>query len=310
MFITRRCCCLLSCCLFLVTSFSTALAVEAPLLWKFNTGDEHHYRMTQNMDMKMSMGAAGEMQTGVKQVMNMTWKVESVDEQGTASITQTIDRVQMDMQAPGQQEMHFDSNSDEAPAGFAVMVAPLFKAMMAEPFKLTMTPRGEITKAEIPESLTEAMKNLPGAAAIGEMFSEDGFKNMLQKSSLVLPEPKDLVEGYQWTTEFEMKNPQFGELAVQATYTYRGTKEVAGEKFDAFDYDLEMEFGEGAAGLEIKVTEQDSQGEILFSREAGALHSSTLKQDMDMEISTAGQNITQKLSQTMMFERVEEKNGE
>ena len=299
MWFTRMVCCLLA-----MGSCSFALAEEAPLVWKFAVGQEHHYRMTQNMDMAMSMGAAGDVETGVEQVMDMTWKVEAVSEHGGATIAQTIDRVQMDMQAPGQQEMHFDTDSEESPKGFAVMVAPMFKAMMAEPFGLTMTPRGEITQAKIPEALTEALKAMPGAAAMGEMFSEEGFKGMMQKSSLVLPAPEDLVEGYAWGNDFEMKNAQFGKISVKTTYTYRGVKEVEGKPYEAFDFDMEMNFGEGAGGIAIEITQQESKGQILFSREAGALHSTTLKQDMDMVISVGEQTIGQKILQTMVFERV------
>lgn len=299
---------LVGCCLLVVSSWGSAVAAESQLLWKFNVGDVHHYRMTQDMDMKMSIGADGrQVETSVQQILHMTWRIEKIDDQGRATLNQTVDRVQMDMQAPGQPEMHYDTDSDESPAGFAAMMAPLFKAMTAEPFVLTMTPRGQLLSIEMPEGLTKAMETLPGAKMMGEMFSDEGFKKMFQKSSLVLPEPKDLEPGHEWMVESKVKNAQFGELDTIATYRYLGQREVKDKPYEVFSIDLKMEFGEGPGGVQMDVTNHSSSGEILFSRELGQLESSTLQQDMDIDITAAGQAMKQNMVQTVTFERVESK---
>ena len=300
--------CLCSCLLIAIVCCS-ASAEDAPLLWKFQAGDEHHFQMTQDMDMEMEIGDRN-VETNVHQLMDMTWKIEQVDDQGLATMLQTIDRVRMEMQAPGQQEMDYDTDSDEAPSGFASMVAPLFKALTAEPFKVSITPRGEIKDMEVPESLAKAMKATPGAAAMGEMFSDEGFKNMLQQSSLILPEPKDLKPGHEWTTKSAMKNAAFGNLDIEATYRYLGPREVEGKTYEVFGITMEMDFGEGPGGVQIDITSHESHGEILFSREAGRLESSKIQQVIEMNIATAGQEMKQKMTQTVIFERVEEKRAE
>ncbi|MCG8324541.1 MAG: hypothetical protein MI673_03415, partial [Thiotrichales bacterium] len=103
-------------------------AAEEPLIWKFSTGDEHRYQMTQKMKTAMELGPAGEVKTGFQQQMNIRWKIESVDEKGAATLTQQIERVQLAMHAPGQVEMRFDTASEEAPAGYGAMVAPALQA--------------------------------------------------------------------------------------------------------------------------------------------------------------------------------------
>ena len=301
----------LTCFLLIVPFTRTFGAEESPLVWKFQVGDEYHYRMTQNMDMEMSMGAADrKSETSMHQVMDMTWKVTNIDDQGVASISQLVNRVSMDMRAPGQPELHYDTDADEAAAGFAVMVDPLFKAMTAEPFELRITPRGEIKDLKIPQAFAAALKKIPGAAMMGEMFSDEGFKNMMQQSSLVLPEPKDLKPGHEWTRESKIENAQIGELTTKSTYRYLGSKEVKGKPFEVFGVTMETEFGAMPEGLQMEVARQDSQGEIFFDREAGSLESSNLKQDMETNISMAGQEMSQKMVQTMMFERVEQKSSE
>lgn len=292
-------------CLLVLCSWQVTLAEESPLLWKFKVDDEHHYRMTQNMEMTMSMAAGNQIETKTKQIMHLVWKVESVDESGNALITQRVLRAQMDMQAPGQQEMHLDTDSEEAPTGFGVMLAPLYKAMTAEPFKITMTPRGEIKDAEIPESITKALENLPGAAMMGEMFSEEGFKNMTQTSSLVLPAPEDLKVGHKWSSSASIQNPTIGNMTTKSTYEYLGPKKVQQKTFEAFGFGVQMEFGEGGNMAALEISEQDSKGQILFSREEGRLESTELQQNADMSITAAGQKMTQKLKQTMTFERIE-----
>ncbi len=295
------------CFLLVIANCLPTVAAETPLVWKFQAGDEHHYRMSQSMEMDMTLGTSDrEIKTGMTQVIDMTWKIEAVDDQGIATLEQTVDRVQMDMDAPGRQKMHFDTDSDESPSGFAAMLAPLFKAMTAEPSQMTITPRGKIQNFEMPESLAKAMKALPGAAAMGEMFSDEGFRNMIQQSSLILPEPKDLNPGYEWTTKTEIENPQFGTMEITTTYSYLGSREVKGKPYEAFGITLQMDFGEGPGGIKMDIVSHESEGVILFSRETGRLESSKMQQDMRMNISTGKQEIVQKMVQTVTFERVEQ----
>lgn len=299
------------CFLFACLLASPTIADDVPLVWKFQTGDEHQYRMLQRMDMEMALGEANrKIETAVEQVIDMTWKIDQVDEQGQAKVVQKIDRLRMNMQAPGQPEMKYDTDSDEAPAGFAAMLTPLFKAMTESSFKMTMSPRGQFSDVEMPESFANALKNVPGAAMMGEMFSDDGFANMIQKSSLILPEPKDLQPGHEWSTTSEMKNPQLGVISTQLTYRYLGPREVEGTNFEVFSIKMKMGFGEGAGGVKVEIADQDTNGEILFNRDAGRLESSKLQQEVDMNVIVGEHTMSQKMLQKVFFERIEESPSE
>ncbi len=293
------------CCLLIFACGRPLLAAEAPLVWKFNVGDEHHYQLTQNMNMKIVLGAADrQIETKTQQVLDLTWKIEHVDEQGVAKMVQTVDRVQMDLQAPGQQEVHYDTDSDEPPSAFAAMLDPLFKVLLQEPLPVTISPRGEIQNMEIPETLSKAISGIPSAEMMGEMFRGEGFKKMVQNTSLVLPEASDLTPGHEWTRKGKLKNPQFGEIATKMTYRYLGPREVKGEPLEAFHVEIKMDFSEAPDGVRLEVESHESSGEILFSRESGYLHSSTLQQEMLMNLATAGQGSTQNLVLNMTLERI------
>lgn len=286
-----------------------ATGAEAPLTWKFAPGDEHHYRMNQKMDMTMDLGPAGEMKTGVTQIMDMVWKVEAVDEKGGAKLSQQMKRVQMDVQAPGQAAMKYDTDSAEEPTGFATMLAPMFKALVSAPFKFTMSPRGEIHEVEIPEKIAAAVKGMPGGEMMGNMMTDKGFKQMMQQAALVLPKPEELIPGHEWTTSMEMPNPQLGKITTRMTFTYKGSRKTKGQELEVFVPKLEMEFGDGNAAAMIKVEDQKTSGEILFNRTAGRLESSLLNQDMTMVINAGGREMKQKMTQKVEMKRLNAENA-
>jgi len=285
-------------CLFFVTSFflsaSGSMASE-PLRWKFEVGQKFNYHMVQNMEMEMTAGPAGAMKTTVRQVMDMTWDVQGVNEEGEAVILQTFDQIQMSMKGMPGQGLEYDSSSEEPPAGMAAMIAPLFKAMTMEPFELTMTARGEVRDVKVPQKVLDAIKNSPGAAMMGEMATAEGFQKMIMQGALALPEETP-VPGQEWTTAIEINNPMAGKQTVETTYRYGGTKEVDGITYDLFQPTIKMDFA-GNAAMKMNVKDQQSSGEILFNREAGRLHSTNLMQDATMEIVVAGQTIEQKIHQ-------------
>ena len=128
------------------------------------------------------------MNTTMRQEMNMTWDVQGVDEKTRRSRhRQKFDRVKMKMTTPVG-GFEYDSKSETAPTGLGAMIAPMYKAMTQGEFEITMTARGEVKDVKIPEEVLAALKNSPGAAAMGDIASAEGFKKMISQGALVLPE--------------------------------------------------------------------------------------------------------------------------
>ena len=262
------------------------------------------------MKMTMNVGPGEAATSAIKQTIDMVWEIESVEENGNAVLTQTIERVQMGIAAPGQAEVQYDSSSEEPPQGYAAMLAPMFQAMISAPFKVTMSPRGEIVDVEVPQSLIEAMSQIPGGAMLGSLATEEGFRNMIRQSSILLPKPEELVEGHQWTSSIEMDNPIAGKIITETTYQYQGPREVEGQPMEVFVPSIETKFTGGEGANSIAVEKQDATGEILFNRQAGRLESSKIVQQMQMVITVGDNKINQNLDQTISFRIVPDAGGQ
>jgi hypothetical protein len=284
---------------FLLLALSAANCFSAePLRWKFEPGEKIQYEMTQKMETTMNAGPAGDFKTGMEQTMDITWHIDEVTPEGNATMRQQIERVQLKMNMPGGQAAEYDSASDEPPQGMAAMLAPLYEAMTGGEFKVTMTPRGEVLEAEAPPKLAEAMKNIPGAAAMGDLTSPEGIKQMIMQGSMTLPEG-DLKSGEKWNSKVEMKS-QFGKMDVVTTYDYAGAKDVDGQSFEAISLTPEIaSVPEPNAQMQMEIKDQKADGEVLFNRELGRIHSSHLVQSMVMEMKVSGQTLNANIDQTV-----------
>jgi hypothetical protein len=274
------------------------LAAEEPLRWKFENGEKLDYNMVQDMTMAMEGGPVGKMETKMRQQMDMTWNVQKVNADGSAEIRQTFDRVQMTMTTPGG-EINYDSDSVEAPAGMAAMIAPMYKAMTEAEFIITMSDRGQVTDVKIPDEVIEALKNSPGAAMMGDLATSEGFKKMIAQGSLVLPEDSP-EKGESWTSKVEMENPMAGKQTVETTYRYEDTKEMDGATYAVIRPEVTMSIASAPQqNVQMKVTEQTSEGEVLFNVDEGRLHTSKLKQNVTLDVAVGGQSMKQKIDQTV-----------
>ena len=277
---------------------SPTVNAQQELRWKFEEGEKLNYDMIQNMTIGSTGGPLGAQNMTMRQEMDMTWEVVGVDEEGNAVIKQQFDQMKIKMTLPPPLgTIEYDSKSDQAPQGPAAMLAPMYKAMTEAEFELTMTPRGEIKEVKIPDQVLAALRNSPGAAAMGDMATPEGFKKMISQGALVLPEDAP-QPGQEWTTKVEVNNPMAGKQVIETTYEFEGMKEVDGTTFAAIAPELKMSF-EGTPQVQMNVSEQDSSGEILFNVEEGRLHSSNLKQNVTIDITVAGQMLQQKIDQTI-----------
>jgi hypothetical protein len=303
----------------LAAAASRLPAAEEKLRWKFAVGEKLDYTMVQEMNMSVTGGQVGQLNSTMRQEMNMTWDVLGVDEKtGNAVIKQKFEQIKMKVSSPIG-NFDYDSKSEAVPTGLAAMIAPMYKAMTKGEFEITMTARGEVTDVKIPEDVIAALKAAPGAATLGDITTEKGFKEMIRKGALVLPEvaPK---EGDTWSTQVAMNN-EAGKQIVETIYKYLGTKEIDGVKYAVIKPELKMQFADadGAAAevpaakdpaalaeapqaakpgkMAMKIAEQSSDGEVLFNIDKGRLYSTTLQQKVTIDASVAGQAIQQKIDQ-------------
>lgn len=279
---------------------ATTRAAE-PLRWKFEAGENIGFRMTQQSKMKLNAPQGGSFETTTSQTADIVWNIEQVNADGSAKIRQNITRMQMSMAGPSQ-NWRIDTASDEPPQGLAATLAPVFDALVDSDYVVTMSARGEITDVEAPEKLIEALKNMPGVPADGA--SDEMIRQMAKQSALTLPEGP-LEEGDTWNTSVTTNAPFLGDQKVETTYKYIGAREVEGNTMEVFEPSITMtaeeEGAQPAVQASLEVT--DSSGEVLFNRDEGRLASSTMKQNMAIEVSTGGRTITGDIEQSVKLER-------
>ena len=287
------------CCWFLMGSDVVGLE---PLVWKFTVGETQNYRLVQKMEMTMNQGSASDVPTTIEQVLDMNWKVETVQENGNALLTEQFRRLQMDWNTPGQEgKIHYDTASKDEPQGYAAMLAPKLQTLIASKFQVTVTPRGQIVEVKFPAALREAMDGAHGSAILGDLASKEGLQNLVQQSFFPLPEADHLAPGFQWTESFAAENPTVGKLTTETTYRYEGPREKDG--LEVFVPTVVVRF-DGGADSTIQVAAQKSSGEILFDRSAGRLESSHVRQQIDLVITEDKQKVDEKLNQTVELQHV------
>ena len=280
----------------LVISVAPAQA-QVKLRYKFGKGDNINYVMTQNMSMTMSVQNMN-IETKMNQVVEMTWAVQDVDDDGTAKVQQTFTAVRFVMDAQTG-KIEFDSKTGKTPDGqVGKVLTPLFKAMVGAKFLITMDTLGNIKDVEISNSFLKEMKKFPAANGFGGMFTKEGFKQMMSRSGLVLPE-KAIEKDAVWSNKMETKSP-IGTMIVTTKNTYLGSKRSTEEIAMAPKIPLNPDPNSPVSG---KILSQKVSGTALFDNAKGQIASVQMQQNMEMELTAGGMIIGQILEQTVSLER-------
>ncbi len=164
-------------CAIVFGAVSAARAAE-PLAWKFTPGAVLHYQTSAERKMSLDLGDAGREVRQMNHVVDMTWTVQQVKNDGSAVLTQKIDRLQLKLASPKEADVVLDSADKAEPQGFAAMIAPLVKVITASEVKVTMTARGEVTAVEAPEALVTALATSVGKDVMGDLATEKGLEDL------------------------------------------------------------------------------------------------------------------------------------
>lgn len=275
-----------------------ALQAQTSLRYQFKEGQKISYVLDQQM--KMSMNVMGnEITMNMNQVIDLEWKFLRVDKDGKAKMSQTFDRIRFTMEGGPMGKFTYDTKDDkdpDDPVGKALV--PVFKAMVGSEFTLEMDSRGHLSEVKVPKKLTDALQDAPGAEAVGQMFSQEGFKSMIEQTGLILPETA-ISKGHTWMQKMETKNP-FGVMKTETTLTYEGQETRNGVKLEQIAVKPKATFvADAGAPVSLKITNQDIKGMASFDNATGKLHETTTKQTMEMEVSAGGMTFNQKIEQTL-----------
>lgn len=288
-----------------VTLIVAALVHGGPLFaqtafkYKFKVGDTLHYDLA--IGQKVS-GKAGDMEFGglEKQVIAMTWKVESVDDKGTAKIRLKVDRAKL-IADSGKDSVEVSSDAKQEPdKGPAKQMFALAKALAKFEGFFTMNAQGDVEKVTIPPEVTKAMKAVPGAED-AEPMNEAALQGTLRNTLLVLP-AEPLTKGKSWKEKLEFA-AQFGKFNGDLVYTYEGTVNHGGRMLAKFVVKPQVKV-EPDPKAKIVLKSMDSEGTFYFDPMAGQLVEMSTSQTLDLAGEAQGKKITQRNESTNVLKLV------
>jgi hypothetical protein len=273
---------------------------QTTLRYKFKSGEKLQYGLSQDMKMAMNIGGM-DIEIKLKQVMDMDWDVQKVDEQGNAKVRLTISHVRVKLDSPtGNAEFDSKKNTEEPEDPIGKVVAQLAKGLASMEMTFTMAPDGEMKDIKIPEEALKKLKDIPGADKLGgDMLTPEGLGKMAG-GGLVLPK-EPVSKGKSWKQNITLKMP-FGKMAGDMKYTYEGPAEKDGKQLEkiAVKPNLKIEVDPGM-GVQLKIKSQKDKGYAYFDNQAGRLVEVSNEGTMEMEVEAGGMTFTQNITQSTIL---------
>lgn len=282
------------------------------LKWKFKQGEKLPYALQQSYAILIDANGI-EIDVKLKQVMDLTWTVKSVDSDGNAELNQKVDRIQLTMNTPFTGEVKYDSKKpDETPPPeLWDRIGKPLESMLEGEFALKVTPHGQVTDLVLPEKLATTLKEARGGGGGGgammmmggNLFTENTIRQVIEQAVLVLPK-EGVGEGVTWNREFENKLGPLGTQKIAVTYNYAGDETKDGKALEKIVSKTHVTFEQNENSeidAEMEISEQEGSGEILFDADAGKTVFSKNKQEMTMEGDFMGNEFAQEITLQLLL---------
>jgi hypothetical protein len=273
---------------------------EAVLRYRWTSGEAVQYRMSQQTTTVVSGLPGGMPDMTVGQTVGQTMRMiaDSVAADGTTSLKQTIESMNMNMEMPmGMGSVSYDTaKPDQASGPGAAELKTIFGAMIGQPFTLVVTSRGEVQKVEGFAALTERMfKSMapdPSTDAIRNglsgMFSDESMKSMMSTGFGAFPERAAKI-GDTWNTSVTVQTPVTGALMTTIGLTLKALEGSGAEQTARIATQITIKqtskpTGPMPMGLSLEMGEGGGDGEILFSVAKGRMLKSTTRTTTPMKM--------------------------
>jgi hypothetical protein len=296
--------------LVVVVSFLINLSVahaEEKLAWKFQPEDKIGYELEMEMQM-----ADGDRTLKIVHRIWMTLAVGEVSDEGVASLTQTVDRMAVEITPPADADppgtRKFDSKDglktavDKSDPSMAVMPA-LAEAMIGQPIAMKVSPQGAVSDVKIPAAMITAMKK-SSAAPMSELFTPEGIKQTASRVITPLP-AGEVAVGKNWDVTIELKAPNVGKQITKTEYKLVGNEEQDGKQVAKIDVATNLKLvTDPGAELKLEVKNQESSGVVYFDKAAGRVVSSSLTDKMALTAELGGMKREQVVTSVVKLKQV------
>jgi hypothetical protein len=209
----------------------------------------------------------------------MTWKVDSVDDDGNAAITQSLDQISVTMDA-GNGVVIFDSSAPGKPAGVVKSLADGVAPLLGEKFTVTMSRRGEITALKPSDKLAKLFQGNKEEAGAAPGFSLQGIARLLQQPLILLPDGK-VDEGDPWEAQRDLPSA-LGTLKQTLTYKFAGFHDQKQGKIARIELSGTIAAPKAGTPDAPKLKANELTGMAQFDSEAGRLVEMTARQTLEL----------------------------
>lgn len=289
---------LIVCASLAVWMLAPAVSAQETLRWKFSKGEQLKFNRKQD---RVMSGTVGEhpLSQSVERITDVTLVVDSVADDGSARITETIDRVRFNQKTPAG-TVDFDSVSPTA--GDGAKLASSLQPLVGLDFSFRMTPRGEVKNLELSDASKKRLAENPGVMPKGKEV--DLLRQLVP--SILLPEAEPVSTGTTWQETTELTEPRVGKRKVTATYEYTGSH-AQGDQWLAdikIRASAELEPAPNAAA-KIEVVDESIVGTAHFDPRGGFLVERSEKDATKTRITVNEQSFEQQAENVVTFKRVE-----
>lgn len=281
-------------------------AEEGKFVYKHKPFDEAIYRSTAKSTTNQTiMGMKINTEVSTTDVTRRS--CEEVGKDGNFKIRTDNKSLQVKAEISMLGTYEFDSKKTERDSGtmLAGALNPVFSAMNGAGWYYTITPRGDVVKAEGFAELFggDLMTTNPiGGQFVGGGTNEAAVADISQRY-ITFPD-KVLKRGDSWDHDYEINMPGIGKIKGRRNHRYEGDETKDGRKLARFTFTdsstVEIDLKSDASNAKGTLTSSSSSGEALFDPEAGRMVSISSKTDLSgtLRVSAGGMDLTIDQSQT------------
>jgi hypothetical protein len=271
---------------------SAALEAQTTFKYRFKKGDTLRYDLAIVTKGTTRATGGNEISGTEKQIISMSWTVDSVDDKGTAKIQVTFDRVKL----IGEQdkvtvEVTSDTkDADKDPAKSMLIIA---RAMAKVAGTFTMSPQGEIKDVTILPSAIKEMRSIPGAEKSADVYNDANLQTTLRNATLGLPlDP--IAKGKTWKLKVEYPSP-YGKVTGEMVYSYAGKAQYAGRTLDKFEIKPKLKIEtDPKAPVPITIKTFEHDGAVYFDSDGGRLVESVSLEITEVQADVKGKILSRK----------------
>lgn len=287
-----------------------ASADELPR-WKFSPGEQLAWQVVQTTKVDIAAGDAGETSSEAQQTIDLVWKVDRVDDDGTMHGTVQFPRIQVHIAQPSGLTLEYDSQADEGAEALSAMLLPLFETLLEAEVPLAISARGEVTKCELTEDEQRRLAGIPATRAMSDLVSENGVRKLVELVALPLP-----AEGEESSKRpLELANRVLGTLTGEIGWSLAASEGDEAERdiqhltpsvelsVAPADPPGEDEYGQPQPLTSPTVEAQQITGQAKFDRAAGRLIESTRTTRLTITGRTMGAQTETRVEQTVAVTR-------